>query len=105
MRDAPAGAVMALLTNDAAAGVLVAQSGNLFVQAFCLTCGAIWLPAQEILVNAFRGERGETARQWARVRLEEMVKRGRGFKLVSEEDRRMAEWASSVLSSVDTLIR
>lgn len=98
VKDASAGAVAALLTNDMAAGVLVSQGGSLAVQAFCLTCGAIWLPAQENLVRAFRGEYGEPARSRAKQELEELVKRGGGFKLVSDEDKRLAAWARSVLS-------
>jgi len=81
-----------------AAGALVAQGSNLAVQAFCLTCGAIWFPAQEVLVRAFRGEYGEPNRIRARQELEEMVKRGGGFKLVSDEDKRLAAWARNVLS-------
>lgn len=97
-----AGAVMAVLTNDMAAGVLSAQGGSLSVQAFCLSCGAIWLPAQESLVRSLRGMQGEQAKQRARQELEEMVKRGSGFKMVSDDDKRIAAWARSVLSGASS---
>lgn len=42
-----------------AASVLSAQGGSLSVQAFCLSCGAIWFPMQENLVRSLRGAQGE----------------------------------------------
>lgn len=39
---------LAFLTNDAAAMMLAAQSGTLTVHAFCLSCGAIWVPAGSV---------------------------------------------------------
>ena len=99
VRDADAATITAILSQDMAAGILAGQSGKLAVQAFCVTCGAIWLPAQENLIRAFRGEYGEPSRSRARQELEEMVKRGGGFKLVSDEDKRLAAWAKGVLSS------
>lgn len=93
-----AGVLTALLTEDMAASVLVAQSGKMVVQAFCLTCGVSWLPSQLYLSQAVAGQRGEAARLKARKELQEIVSRGRGFKLVSEPDRQMATWAENLLA-------
>jgi hypothetical protein len=98
MKNVAAGFLTALLTDDMAAGVLVAQDGKRVVQAFCLSCGAMWLPFQDYLVRAVRGEFGAEFRDRARRELEQLVKNGTGFKLVSNEAREMAEWAEAVLS-------
>ena len=95
------GVLTAFLTDDAAAGVLVAQSGKLTVQAFCLSCGAIWLPLQEYMRRTLRGELGQDLRARVRRELEEMVKKGTGFRLVSDEDAKAAGWARALLSEVD----
>jgi hypothetical protein len=97
-KNAAGGILTAILTDDMAAGVLVAQSGRLAVQAFCLSCGAIWLPLQEYMRRAIRGELGQEPRGRVRRELEEMVKQGTGFKLVSEEAARAASWAKGLLS-------
>jgi hypothetical protein len=98
-----AGAALAFLSHDAAAMMIAAQAGTLVVHAFCLSCGAIWVPSEENLVRAVRGERGEAARVQARQELEDMVKRGSGFRMVSDDDKRMATWARGVLSAADKL--
>ena len=99
MKNVAAGLLTAFLTEDMAASVLVAQNGKLTVQAFCLSCGAVWLPFQEYLVRAIRGEYGEPIRSRAHQELKAMISRGTGFKLVSNEAQEMAAWAQSVLST------
>jgi hypothetical protein len=101
MKNVAAGMLTALLTEDMAASVLVAQNGKLTVQAFCLSCGAVWLPFQEYLARAVRGEHGDSVRIHAQQELKTMVERGTGFKLVSNEAKEMATWAKSVLSAAD----
>lgn len=98
MKNVAAGMLTALLTDDMAASVLVAQNGRLTVQAFCLSCGAIWLPFQEYLARAVRGDLGGPARDRARRELEAMIDRGTGFKLVTAEAQQMAAWAKSLLA-------
>ena len=87
----------ALLTEDMAASVLIAQSAKTIVQASCLNCGVTWLPTQLYLSRAVAGEFGEPAGAKARKELEAIVSRGRGFKLVSEQDQKMAAWAEKLL--------
>ena len=58
-KDVTAGLFTAVITNDAAASVMAARGGALTVHAFCMTCGAIWLPAREYLVRASLGHYGE----------------------------------------------
>lgn len=99
MKNFAGGVLTALLTDDMAASVLVAQDGKRTVQAFCLSCGAIWLPAQEHLARAVRGELGGAAQDRARRELKAMVECGTGFKLVSTEDQQMAFWAQGLLES------
>jgi hypothetical protein len=99
MKNVAAGLLTAFLTEDMAASVLVAQNGKLTVQAFCLSCGAVWLPFQEYLVHAVRGEHGDSARSRAEQELKAIIARGTGFKLVSNEAKEMATWAQSVLSA------
>lgn len=94
-----AGILTALVSDDAAAGVLVAQGGKSIVQAFCLNCGRSWFPRQLYLSRAVKGEFGEPTRARARRELERIAGRGTGFKLVSEEDQRMARWAADLLES------
>lgn len=101
MKNFAGGVLTALLTDDMAASMLVAQDGKRTVQAFCLSCGAIWLPAQEHLARAVRGELGAAAQDRARRELEAMVERGTGFKLVSTEDQQMAMWAKGLLGAGD----
>lgn len=99
MSNTGGGIATALLTDDMAASVLVTQQGKMTVQAFCLSCGAIWVPFQQYLARAVRGDLGEPARTRARQELEAIVERGSGFKLVSEEAKRMAEWARATLAA------
>lgn len=99
--NAAGGLITGLLTDDAAAAVLVGQGGRMVVNAFCLTCGAVWLPVQEYLVQAVLGKHGDLLRRQARKQLEAMVERGTGFKLTSEEAKQMAAWAKRTLYDVD----
>ena len=94
-----AGILTALFTDDAAAGGLVANNGKLIVQAFCLACGAIWLPFEEYLIRAVQGALGAEAQRKALDELEALVERGSGFKLVSGEAGQLARWAESVLAA------
>jgi hypothetical protein len=97
-KNTAGGILTAILTDDMAAGVLVAQSGRLTVQAFCLSCGAIWLPLQEYMRRAIRGELGQDIRGRVLKELEEMVRQGTGFKLVSDEAAKAARWAEALLA-------
>jgi hypothetical protein len=86
-----------MATDDLAAGLLVAQNGKLVVQAFCLVCGAIWLPSREYLLRSARGDFGAEARDHTRRELEQLVKDGTGFKLMSSETKQKGEWAQQIL--------
>jgi len=99
MKNVAAGFLTALLTDDMAAGVLVAQDGKRVVQAFCISCGAIWLPFQDYLVRAVRGDLGTDVRERAHRELQALITNGSGFKLVSHDAQQMATWAQSVLAS------
>ena len=99
MKNVAGGLLTALLTDDMAASILVAQNGRLTVQAFCLSCGAIWLPVREYLVRALRGEFGPELRARARSEFEAMIKAGTGFKLVSDEAAKTAQWAKEMLAA------
>ena len=101
-KDFAAGFLTILLTDDAAAGLMASNSGKLVVQAFCLSCGTIWLPVHEYLVHAIRGDHGLTAQERARKELEGLVGRAKGFKLVSGEEQKTADWAQSLLNSAST---
>jgi hypothetical protein len=97
-RNTAAGVLTTLATDDLAAGLLVAQNGKLVVQAFCLACGAIWLPFREYLVRSARGDFGSEVRDRTRRELEQLVKDGTGFKLMSSETREKSEWAQQILA-------
>lgn len=83
------GLLTALFTEDMAASVLVAQDGRKIVQAFCLTCGASWLPTQDYMVRALRGELGDE--------IKDHVYRELWALVVSKDGGAPAKWARSAL--------
>ncbi len=98
MGNVAAGMLTTLATDDLAAGMLVAQNGKRVVQAFCLACGAIWHPSREYMLRAIRGDLGNELRERARTELDQLVRAGTGFKLISGETKEMAAWAQSILA-------
>jgi hypothetical protein len=102
MKNGAAGLLTVLATDDLAAGLLVAQNGKLVVQAFCLACGAIWLPSREFVVRSARGDFGAEVRDRTRRDLERLVKDGTGFKLMSSEMKQKSEWAQQILLETKT---
>ncbi len=99
MKNVFAGLLAGMLTEDWAAGVLIAQDGKQLVQAFCLSCGTMWLPFRDNLARALRGDFGDHLRDQARRQLDQLVDAGSGFKLCTSEEKEMAKWASSVLTA------
>jgi hypothetical protein len=61
------GIITAWLTEDAAAAFMASHAGDLIVIAFCVGCGAQWVPRseQERQLRALSGQLGEAARREA----------------------------------------
>lgn len=58
------GILTEFVSGDTAAGLIASQMGELVVHAFCVRCGAIWIPgsSEEHRMRALSGQLGEEAR-------------------------------------------
>jgi hypothetical protein len=65
------------LTGDSAAALMAMQMGDLVVQAFCVACGAWWIPGspQERQLRSLSGQLGEDARREAEAAMSRVAER------------------------------
>jgi hypothetical protein len=81
------GVATGLLTDDAAAGIMASQMGEMVVQAFCVACGALWLPGseQERELRALSGQLGDDAKRAAEGVVKARLKKASQYSWIKDQ--------------------